>query len=100
MVTTETQELPNNVARTLDKTVSDEEEVRLKKILGVYPRFIRILTDQNADLQFKMPKNNWQDWEEGLTANTALELTDEGWGKIRIIPSQATRIRLYFSGRK
>lgn len=98
---TETLEKSNNVARAINKNIKEKEEFDFMKVLGTPPRYIRILVDNDAALEFLTPNNDWQTWPEGLSANVATEIEKEEWIAIRIVPTaDPTSLKMYVSGWK
>lgn len=88
----------NDVAATVDKTITVAEEVDVFRLLGQRaPRFIRILVDQACTLEFQTPRTARTTYPEGLAANDALEITNETWTTIWVTPTTSTTLQIYMS---
>lgn len=88
----------NDVAASIDRTITTVLEVDVSTLLSDrVPRFIRILADQDATLEFQTPRTSRTTYPEGLDANIALEISNEAWIKMWITPTVSTLIQIYMS---
>ena len=88
----------DDLIQTVDKTITSEETVRVFDLLGSrLPRFIRILVDQDATLEFETPRTERTTFPEGLVANNVLTFENQAWVTFWVTPTVSTSLKVYMS---